>query len=80
MNHPIQICDGKLCCPYCAGDIQADAGYGVGQATIIPLFRCNDCDKCMGLMIHSCAPGEHTHIRWVEPPPNLKPDTDKTLN
>ena len=67
IDEPIQIVDGCLTCPHCAGDVVSAGVVGIGGRATVPCFTCEDCGEKTGLCFFTCPDG-HTHIYWVEVP------------
>ena len=72
---PIQIADGKLACPSCAGDVLPKNAVGIGHLEIMIVVECGDCKGIFGLRFASCE-DRHTHVGWVEMTDDIKPDRE----
>lgn len=71
LDEPIQIANGALSCPHCAGDVQVAAPVGLSPGCVIPTFACTACKKISGLRFKTGKKG-CTAVEWFE----IEPDKD----
>lgn len=65
-DEPIQLVEGCLTCPRCAGDLRLVTVIGSDMHVINIIFMCGDCCKPSAMEIAVCQEG-HTHMTWAEP-------------
>ena len=65
IQSPIQIANGYLSCPHCAGEMSVLA-VALRTGTALPTFTCRDCKAASGVLFQDSDSG--VTVEWVEIP------------
>lgn len=67
IDAPIQIVNGHLSCPHCAGDVSVQ-GVAMKDGMAIPVFNCHECKEVLGVLFEN-DDSDSAAVSWVVIPP-----------